>query len=931
MSQFYFLHWDYIYLLFSSFIFVITIFYKRKQLPITSLISLISFKIIILLCIVVALMTPASRKLSSTKKPHYIFAIDTSKSIERSALQIQLQRYFKEMQSAKYTKFKVSYFVMSDTPNLQALSSFDSEEILSAPPLKYTSIYNSIREIKEGLLEEETPVFFILSDGNETQVQEHVLGTLALEDVYFTPISSISREDNVKIKGVRFPPEVMPNTTTKIKVYIESKKEGQAEVLLSKEAKIIQKKKIDLSIGANVVGFDQSIKKSGIDNYFVQIKPSFEDKKQSNNQKHFHIKIEKPNKYLLVEKYKSQLQNLLSDLKISYIWKKPRELANLNPSHYQAVLINDIAKSDIPDLFESNLMDAVSNGVGLGLFGGMNSYGLGKYYGSDLERIAPVYMPPRSYRKTTLMSFIIDASGSMLTSKKALWGSNNLLAQFLLKAKDSQIPIRVAKKAAIGAVEKLKGMDVSVYSFNDQYRLIVPVTTIDDFNLNSVLQSISSINAGGGTKFTPVLNEAMSAVDLSQHKQSYFFFLSDGVPSDLSMIPSTIDLLIQKKIKLYTIGFGLGVDEFLLKEMASKTGGSYFKADGLNNLESIFEKAMDKVFSHPVVLNEVPIEFDKRQKFFDKTKIKLVSLNGMNMTRAKRGAKTLIRSKGGLPILVQSQYGLGKTFAWMGDSGEKWSQKLIKLGSYKELIGPNLLLISKSNEIHFQLNHQHSGKESKFVARIFDEKGVFLKNLELSAKLTSDKTGKSQFLTFHESEPGVYRASVLGEDGNSQTIYLDYKHKGKTYSLQRNIVIPTNFETAFEGENSLLIEKFKNQNKLLTNESELHKAFSRFKVESKYFVTKHSIPFVLLAIFFYILDVIFRRFRVMDQLQQDNEGDNRWLSLANHYLLVARTQIKNEEQGKAEHSYLSAQKYFKMANENKRAEDAWKEYRIKIR
>lgn len=931
MNGFYFLHWNYIYLVFVAIVFIVSAFYKRKNLPSVSLFSLVFLKCLILLCIVIALMTPATKKLSSIKKPHYIFALDFSQSINRKSLKNKLQKYLKELRNERYSKFKISYFIMDENPVLNPISDLSLDQILTTKEQNFTSIYNSIREIKENLLEEETPVFIILSDGNETQVQSEVLEVLPFQNVYFSLVQSISTEDNIKLQGVYFPSEVMPNTTIKIKVYIESKKAGKAEVVLTKGSTLVKKKITDLIVGANVIEFEEKAIKSGIENYLVQVLPTFEDKKKENNQKYFHVKVEKPNKYLLIENKESKLQLLLQELKIKYIWKRSRELQEVNPSDYQAILVNDISKSEIPDEFETKLLEAVSSGVGFGIFGGMNSYGLGKYYGSDFERISPVYMPPRSYRKTTLMSFIIDSSGSMLTSRKSLWGSNNLLAQFLQTADDSQIPIRVAKKAAIGAVEKLKGIDVSVYSFNNSYQLIVPVTTIDDFNINSVVSSISSIKAGGGTKFTPVLNEAMSSVDLNLHKQAYFFFLSDGVPSDLAMIQSTLDILIEKKIKLYTIGFGAGVDEFLLKEMALKTGGSYLRADGLNNLETIFEKAMDKVFSHPVVLNEVQLSYDIKQVFFDKNKIKLSSLNGMNMTRAKRGAKVLIRSEGGLPILVQSQYGLGKTFAWMGDSGEKWSQKLLGSGIFKQVIGPNLLLISKSNEIHFQFNHDHSGKESTFTARIFDENGFFLKNLELTARLVSQKNGKERLLSFHETEAGVYKASAIGENGNSHDIYLEYIYKQKTYKLHRKITIPVNFEIAFDGENQELQAKFKSQNKLLEKEEDLFQAFIKYKVEAKYFVSKHSIPFLLLAIFFYILDVIFRRFRMIDHLNQEHHSENRWEKLANHYLFTARNEVKNEEQGKAEHSYLSAQKYFKMANENKKAEEVWKEYRINIR
>ncbi|PCJ15840.1 MAG: hypothetical protein COB02_17625 [Candidatus Cloacimonadota bacterium] len=930
MSEFHFLHWNYIYLLFGVVLFIIPILLKRKQLPVISFYSLIFFKLIIFLMLVISLMTPSTTKLSSQKKLHYIFGFDISLSINRKSLKEELEKYLKEYEKIDTDSIKTSYFYLENSPKLLSLSDFNIDDLETKKSNKYSSIYESIYEIKDEIDIDSIPVFIIFSDGNETEVHDNVLQTLALDKVHFKLVKSISRDDNVKIEGVSHPHEILPKSNSKIEVYVNSKKVGKADLNLYRNAALIEKKVVDLKVGANLIEFKLFASNSGIDSYSLELIPAFEDTKKSNNYKFFHIKIEKPNKYLLIENSRSNLQTLLKELKIEFDWIKPKTLYKASPHLYQAVIINNVKKEDIPDAFESKLANFVADGGGFALFGGLNSYGLGKYYGSDIEKISPVYMPPRSYNKKALVYFIIDVSGSMLSSRKSLWGSNQLLAQFLQTAPDTQVPIRVAKKAAANALEKLKGVDVSIYSFSTSYKLVVPIISLTDSNIDSVKRSILSIQAGGGTQYGPVLNEALSSVNTNNYKQAYFFFLSDGAPKDRQAIPPILEKLKQKKISLYTLGFGKGVDEGLMKWMASTTGGLYFKAGDVLNLSTIFEKAMDKVFNHAVILKNTSIEFNKKQTFFDSKKIKLSSLNGLNMTRAKEGAKVLLNSESGFPILVQSQYGLGKTFAWMGDTGEKWTQSLIRSGAFKELIAPNLFLISKSNEIHFQFNYSHQGKESFFVARVFDEKGIFLQNLDLTAKLISSNSKKSKYINFFESEEGVYKASALIEDDENFQILLDYTYKNKTYKLTRKIKIPTNFETAFDGENKSLESNFRNKGKLIYDKKSFIKIFKTYKGEKKYFVIKYSIPFLLLAIFLYILDVIFRRFRIMDQLNKEGNTEDKWANLANHYLILARNQMKEGEQSKAEHSYLSAKKYFKMSNLDKKSEEVWKEYRRNV-
>ena len=125
----------------------------------------------------------------------------------------------------------------------------------------------------------------------------------------------------------------------------------------------------------------------------------------------------------------------------------------------------------------------VFEGGGLGMLGGTSSFGQGGYHDSPIEEALPVYMPPRSYRKSFAVVFIIDSSGSMLAGSKDVWNNPHELQKYLQTADSSQIPIWVAQNAAKQIIKQMRGIEVGVVSFNTSASLAVPIQKVTDENM----------------------------------------------------------------------------------------------------------------------------------------------------------------------------------------------------------------------------------------------------------------------------------------------------------------------------------------------------------------------------------------------------------------------------------------------------------------
>lgn len=166
-----------------------------------------------------------------------------------------------------------------------------------------------------------------------------------------------------------------------------------------------------------------------------------------------------------------------------------------------------------------------------------------------------------------------------------------------------------AKSTASEFIRNRNQDNMGLVIFGGEALSIMPLTN-DLIALQNAVNNIKMGQLTNGTAIGDGLVSAINRVLNGQAKSKSIILLTDGTNNTGDVAPSTAaDIAALKGIKVYTIGIGLDgksvyvdpygftktsidtpIDEATLKEIASKTGGEYFRVTDANALKRVFEK-----------------------------------------------------------------------------------------------------------------------------------------------------------------------------------------------------------------------------------------------------------------------------------------------------------------------------------------------------
>lgn len=169
------------------------------------------------------------------------------------------------------------------------------------------------------------------------------------------------------------------------------------------------------------------------------------------------------------------------------------------------------------------------------------------------------------------ISLILDASGSMRGNK-----------------------FSTAKKSVADFIDKRKTDKLALSIFADFAYIAVPLT----YDKNSIKRLLKNIKVGVAGERQTALYDALflssSLYKNSQSKEKIAILLTDGVDNISSIsVDDAISTAKKYQIKVYTIGIGRGggrdFNPAILQQIATETGGKYFKANNLSKLKQIYD------------------------------------------------------------------------------------------------------------------------------------------------------------------------------------------------------------------------------------------------------------------------------------------------------------------------------------------------------
>ena len=173
--------------------------------------------------------------------------------------------------------------------------------------------------------------------------------------------------------------------------------------------------------------------------------------------------------------------------------------------------------------------------------------------------------------------------------------------------------LTAAKEVATQFVANRTGDRIGLVVFAGEAFTQSPLTT-DQASVQTLLARLRSGVVDDGTAIGNGLATAVNRLRESDSKSKIIILLTDGVNNSGHITPVTVaDIANEMGIKVYTIGVGrngkapypildeqghvvdvveveVEIDEDILKNIADKTGGKYFRATDKESLEKIYEE-----------------------------------------------------------------------------------------------------------------------------------------------------------------------------------------------------------------------------------------------------------------------------------------------------------------------------------------------------
>lgn len=347
------------------------------------------------------------------------------------------------------------------------------------------------------------------------------------------------------------------------------------------------------------------------------------------------------------------------------------------------------------------------------------------------------------------VAIVLDSSGSM---KRPVMGS-------------SRSQQSVANNSAASAIGVLDPSDmVTVISFSNSPRLVVPITTNDD--PEGISDRIKKIVSGGGTNLGPALELAGQQLMSVESKTKHIVVLSDGESQNTERFPGIARRLKEQGIKVSTITIGDEADEASMRRIAADSGGVYYRVVNPAVLPRIFLKAV-RVLRRPMVR-----EGAIRPAILETTSPMLVqgtgqqipSLTGLVLTEFKTDDPRVmvpIVSEQGEPILAGHQVELGRVGVFTSDVSN-WAQSWVGSESFEQFWthlaqwagrsqdpGIGELTVSRSDGASGGLVIDYSA---------IDDAGVPIDGLSVNTKIFAE--GSTQQIDLVQTGPGQYRAEL---------------------------------------------------------------------------------------------------------------------------------------------------------------------------
>jgi Mg-chelatase subunit ChlD len=375
--------------------------------------------------------------------------------------------------------------------------------------------------------------------------------------------------------------------------------------------------------------------------------------------------VPKPRLLLVSPDVDSPLYKVLRNL---YETNTVSSLDDANLTDYKAVVLDNINGGRLSGSSIGKLREYTASGGGLLVVGGDNSYDFGDYLGSSIEAILPVESYSSAYAGSVNVVLVLDISGSIsaheaLDDEKAM--AINLLGD-------------MGRDTNVGVVAY--GGDAITVSDG-----VLPMSS--HANRDALVDRVSKLKTGyGGTSMDEGIITAARMLDNTTGKK-YMLVFSDGAVKDsfedskieISSMDTTETEMIFVMIKTNVVKerevkTDNNRGDYFLKVLADQAGGDFIQLEVDQRLDLTFgQEAPDLPEGGPDAYAIVRLD---EEHFITRYLNISGSISGYNEVTQKVGARRLVTTSMGKPVVTVWEFGLGRVVSLSSDSGYQWAGAL---------------------------------------------------------------------------------------------------------------------------------------------------------------------------------------------------------------------------------------------------------------
>lgn len=762
--------------------------HRRRHAP-RRLLAASALRSLVLCLLAVALMRPAL--LHPVAAVSVVYALDVSHSIRpediESALRwIDTANVRHRPAQARIVTFADRARLLNTTAHVRALTlATEGDGDGTALDQSATDLEQALRLALYGFAPGHAKRLVLLSDGNANQGNVwNALPALRQAGVRLYPVPLASAAvDDAWVEAIDAPAYVRARepVTVDVRVMAHSAMHAYVELRQGDDAPL--RREITLAAGSNRLSFELRFARTGS----VELKASVSaagDRIVRNDTLTASVWVERPVNVLYVEGGGGAVRHLQEALQVQGMTVQTVDPAALAAGGRTLADIDVVVLSDLPptrmdDVVAQRLERYVRDaGGGLVFAAGENTYGRDGFSGSAIERLLPVTFEGKRKRRELDLVLLIDRSHSMRGRK-----------------------LELAKSAALATLDLLQAEHrLGVIAFDARPHEIVALATVG--NKRRAEDAIAAMTASGQTNLYNALLQAQRMLADSSAQTRHVILLSDGVtaspPSGTTVSSSAqvqavllrlreetarreggvtegaaapaaeptmegfvafAEELAANKVTLSTVAIGDKPNLTLLRALAEVAQGKHYVARNDSEIPGLFVAEARRLLGGSIV--ETTFQALPRARSPLIAGVDFVGappLHGFVAARAKRVAEVLLVAPQEQPLLVQTQYGLGRTVAFLSDVKNRWAAQWLDWSGYGRMWAQVVRAVARPVFDGMQWRVERQQREAQLTLIARDEDG-FRTTLSPQVHMTAPD-GSVRMLTLRQTAPGVYDARV---------------------------------------------------------------------------------------------------------------------------------------------------------------------------